>query len=342
MLGAWAYPLPGTALSPAPIVLLGVIAHHAGSRLRGQECALAVALASVWAVVASAPLLALEYLRISHIGLLVLMLMLMLLAVLGRYARGRRLHVERLRSLTAQLARERDARAQMAAAQERARIAREMHDVVARGLGTMVVLSDAAARTVGTDPETAGRAMERVRETGREAMGEMRRMLGVLRSAPSEDGTPADGHRAPQPGLARLDELVDATMATGLRVDCEVTGDARELPAGLDLAAYRIVQEALTNARRHGGPLLSRIVVKVAHGDDVLELRVADDGAPAATAGAVGAGTGLGLLGMRERAAAYGGRVDAGPRAEGGFVVHARLPIENPAEVSDMRQATVR
>src|SRR5699024_10996223 len=173
---------------------------------------------------------------------------------------------------------------------------------------------------IRTDPGRAGTAMERVRDTGRGAMTEMRRMLDVLR-----DGDTAP--RAPQPGLVDLEQLLDDTRATGLRVDLTVTGAPVTLPAGPDLAAYRLVQEALTNARKHGGPLLSVVSVTLGYRDAEIDLRIVDDGADAAPP----ASAGHGLAGMRERVAAYGGSVEAGPRAGGGVDVHAVLPTGGEA-----------
>ena len=147
-------------------------------------------------------------------------------------------------------------------------------------------------------------------------------MLDVLRDDSSAS-------RSPQPGLGRLDRLVEETRQTGLRVDLHIEGEPVALPAGLDLAAYRIVQESLTNARKHGGPLLSVVTVTLSYAATELSLRIVDDGSPAATGSAaeVPWTTGHGLVGMRERASAYGGSLEAGPRSDGGFKVHAVLPI---------------
>ncbi|HJC61665.1 MAG TPA: sensor histidine kinase [Candidatus Dietzia intestinigallinarum] len=320
---AWGYIALGVGLSPAPLVLSGLVLYFLGTRFSWQATFLAALAVAAWVIVAAQPVLERDYLRIGEVGVLVLTGF--FVATVGLFAQARRRHVERLGEVNAQLARERDAQAAIAAAEERARIAREIHDIVSHSLGTMVVMADGAAQTAIADPEQASRAMARVRDTGRGAMGEMRRMLGVLR----EDGTAS---RAPQPGLGALERLLEEARGTGLRVDLQVSGVPVSLPAGVDLAAYRIVQEALTNARKHGGPLLSLVTVRVSYSDDAVDLRISDDGVDAATAGEVGAdghhSSGHGLVGMRERASAYGGSLEAARRPGGGFEVHAMLPIE--------------
>jgi signal transduction histidine kinase len=193
-----------------------------------------------------------------------------------------------------------------------------MHDVVAHSLSVMVVQAEAAEAMLDADPERARRPLAAVQETGRSALGELRRMLGVLREM-AEEG-PA---LAPQPGLDGLDALVGQVRAAGLPVTVRIKGEPRPLPPGIDLSAYRIVQEGLTNALKHAGP--ARAEVLVAYDDDELELRVSDDGRgydPDAD------GAGHGLVGMRERVALYGGSLDAGPLPEGGFALSARLPLE--------------
>lgn len=270
-------------------------------------------------VVGSLPIVRSGNTRVGTVGMLVLVQL--LLAVLGVVTRSRRARMTDLEERARSLERERDARARVAAAEERARIAREIHDIVSHSLGTMVVMAEGAAQLSGSEPERAGALMARVRDTGRDATTEMRRMLDVLR-----DDAPTS--RAPQPGLDRLDGLVDSVRATGLRVELRVTSEPAELGAGPDLAAYRIVQEALTNARRHGGPMLSMVEIDVHHHDDALELRVADDGRGTVDADPTRTGDGHGLVGMRERAAAYGGTLAVGDRPDGGFEVVAVLPYE--------------
>lgn len=312
----------GVGLTPAPLVVLGLFTYALASA-RGWRTGLPAALVlSAWIVVATRPLLTVGYLRIGEVGMLVLAAF--FAATLGLFARSRRRYVDGLRRLNEQLARERDARARIAAAQERTRIAREIHDIVAHSLGTMVVLADGAAHTAARDPQEAGAAMKRVRDTGREALSEMRRMLAVLRS-----DDPAG--RAPQPGLDRLESLLDQQRSTGLRVDLRVTGTPVALPDGVDLATYRIVQESLTNARRHGGPLLSLVTVHLHYDSDGVALRVVDDGLDPEADVDDRAGGGLGVIGMRERATACGGILEAGPRAGGGFEVRAELPYGGAA-----------
>jgi signal transduction histidine kinase len=214
------------------------------------------------------------------------------------------------------------AHTQRAVQLERARIAREMHDVVAHSLSVMVTLSEGAVRKQAAEPQRAGEAMRLVSVTGRQALGEMRRLLGVLHTEP------APGDRRPQPGLAQLDDLLDQVRATGLTVASAVTGAPAGMPPGAELAVYRIVQEDLTNTLKHAtGP--SRVSVAITHGPGSVTVDVHDDGARSTGRPAAGHG----LAGMRERAAVYAGQVSAGPDASGGWHVQARLalPIEAAA-----------
>jgi signal transduction histidine kinase len=220
------------------------------------------------------------------------------------------------RAERAERARETEARA--AVAEERARIAREMHDVVAHSLSVMVVQAEAAEAMLDDDPERARRPLAAVQQTGRGALAELRRMLGVMREM-AEEG-PA---LAPQPGLEGLDELARQVREAGLPVDVRVEGEPRPLPPGIDLSAYRIVQEGLTNALKHAGPATAEVVVR--YGEREIELEVRDDGRGSAPRTN---GRGHGLIGMQERVALYGGRLSAGPRPEGGFALTARLPLE--------------
>jgi len=213
---------------------------------------------------------------------------------------------------------DRDAAARAAVAVERARIARELHDVIAHGVSVMVLQTAGVRRLLHDEQARERDVLQGVEESGRQALGELRRLLGMLRESDGE----ADGLE-PQPSLSRIGELVGAMRSAGLEVQLRVDGDPASLPAGLDLSAYRIVQEALTNVLKHAAP--ARADVRIAVGARRLELEVLDDG----TAGAAGGdGTGHGLVGMRERVTLYGGELQAGPRPEGGFAVRARLPIE--------------
>jgi signal transduction histidine kinase len=231
----------------------------------------------------------------------------------------RNVRTAELEERAARLEREREAEARAAVAEERARLAREMHDVVAHSLSVMVVQAEAAEAMLDSDPQRARRPLEAVQETGRSALTELRRMLGVLREMADEG--PA---LAPQPGLAGLDALVASVRAAGLPVEVRVEGEPRPLPPGIDLSAYRIVQEGLTNALKHAGPARAEVVVT--YGERELELRVSDDGRGHDPSG----NGGHGLMGMRERVALFGGALDAGPQPEGGFALHARLPVEAP------------
>jgi signal transduction histidine kinase len=218
------------------------------------------------------------------------------------------------------IVREREIATSEAVAAERAAIARELHDVVAHHMSVMVVQAGAARAVSGSDPAATAEALRQIEASGRTGLIEMRRLLEVLKAEGDGDG------RAPQPGLARLDELLDAMRASGLPVEAVVKGSPRPLPPGVDLSAYRIVQEALTNALRHAGEASARVVVR--YEPDKIELEIADDGVgppedPEASAG-------HGLIGMRERVQLFGGELEAGPRPGGGFLVRARLPTEPP------------
>jgi signal transduction histidine kinase len=238
--------------------------------------------------------------------------------VLGDSVRYRRAYYSALEDRAARLEAERDAQAQVAAAAERARIARELHDVVAHNVSVMVVQADGASYALDSDLGKAREALAAIAGTGRQALAEMRRLLGVLRH---DDGT--DPGRAPLPGIAQLGELLEQTRAAGLPVSLTVEGVPQPLPDGAALAAYRIVQESLTNTRKHGGPQATAQVT-LRYLEDALVLRITDDGQGPAT---LPDGAGHGLNGMRERVAIYGGWVQSGPRAGGGYHVTARLPF---------------
>ena len=233
-----------------------------------------------------------------------------------RVVRERQLRADALEQRARLLERERDLQAREAVLEERARIARELHDVVAHAVSVIVVQAGAERRTLA--PELAGtrEVLVSIEQTGRAALAEMRRLLGMLRQ---DSGEPT---LAPQPTLSRLEPLVEHVRAAGLAVDLSVEGERTRLSPGLDVSAYRIVQEALTNALRHAGA--ARVEVVVRYGASELAVAVRDDGRGSAN----GNGRGHGLVGMRERAALYGGRVEAGPGEEGGFEVLVRLPLE--------------
>ncbi len=217
--------------------------------------------------------------------------------------------------------RHRDDDARAAVAAERARIARELHDVVAHAIAVVLVQARGGQRVVATDARRAGEAFTAIADTAEQALGEMRRLLGVFREIDGDAGL-----RAPQPSLGGLAALVDHVRTSGLAVDLAVEGEPRPLPAAVEISAYRIVQEALTNTLRHAGPARADVLVRYL--DDGVEVAVSDDGGGAATNGG---GAGYGLIGIRERVALVGGRFEAGPRAGGGFAVHAVLPAGGAA-----------
>jgi signal transduction histidine kinase len=241
--------------------------------------------------------------------------------VLGDNIRTRRAYLAELEARAARLEREREERDERAVAGERNRIARELHDVIAHNVSVMVVQASAGEEVFDTDPSRARESLAAVASTGRAALTELRRLLGVIRSEEGED-TPA---YAPQPGLEYLDELVGQVRETGLAVDVTVLGEPRELPEGVGLCAYRIVQEALTNTLKHADA--TRAQVSLRYVADALELQVLDDGRGAAPVN--GDGSGHGLIGMRERVALFGGELSARSRPDHGYEVIARIPLED-------------
>ena len=239
---------------------------------------------------------------------------------LGRLQRNRREYTARLEALNAQLAEERETRARWAVAEERGRIARELHDVVAHAVSVMVVQAGAARRIASAKPEQAHDIIASIESTGRQALAEMRRLVDVLRSV--DEPTSLD----PQPRLADVGALVEQTREAGLPVVLRVEGEPRTLPAGVDLSAYRIVQEALTNVRKHAGPATAQ--VRLRYGAHALDVEVVDDGSGSSARRDGNGSGGNGLIGMRERVALFGGHLDVGPRLDGGFRVAAHLPLE--------------
>ncbi|WP_328872973.1 sensor histidine kinase [Streptomyces sp. NBC_00287] len=246
--------------------------------------------------------------------------------VLGDSIRTRRAYFAQLEERASRLEKEREAQAKVAVAAERARIARELHDVVAHNVSVMVVQADGAAYVLDAAPDQAKKALETISSTGRQALAEMRRLLGVLRTGEHQEG----GEYVPQPDVEQIDELIQQCRTSGLPVDFKVEGTPRPLPSGVELTAYRIVQEALTNTRKHGGPNAGASV-RLVYFDDGLGLLVEDDGKGAPhelyEEGGVD-GQGHGLIGMRERVGMVGGTLDAGPRPGGGFRISALLPLK--------------
>jgi signal transduction histidine kinase len=227
--------------------------------------------------------------------------------VAGRAVRRRRLSERRVE--------QEKAKAAAAIVEERARIARELHDVVAHSISVMLLQARGGRRVLEAEPADAREAFATIERTGHQALEEMRRLLGMLRATDEQLAL------APQPSLKELDRLVDRVRAAGLPVQVAVEGEPRELPPGVDLSAYRIVQEALTNALKHAGPARARVLLR--YRADELELEIADDGPGRRD----GSGSGQGLIGMRERVSVYGGELEAGRRPEGGYALHARLPL---------------
>jgi signal transduction histidine kinase len=244
--------------------------------------------------------------------------------VLGDSMGYRRAYSAGLEERAVRAERERDAQAQIAAATERARIARELHDVIAHNLSVMVAQADGGAYAFDATPERSRQALAEIGRTGRQALSEMSSLLGVLRT--DREAAPL----TPAPAMAEIAQLVIQAREAGMNVSQTVEGPVRPLPGGLSLAAYRIVQEALTNVRKHAGPGAAATVT-LRYDQDELLVRVADDGC--GTAGLPRYGTGLptpeghGLAGMRERAAIWGGTIQAGPRPGTGFEVTASLPV---------------
>lgn len=224
--------------------------------------------------------------------------------------------LQRLEAHATDLGNRSEERARAAVEDERARIARELHDVVAHAMSVIVVQAGAERHVLGPEHESTRLVLETIERTGRQALGEMRRLVGMMRSDDPELAL------APQPSLTHLPDLCEQVRAAGLPVTLEVIGGAVPVPPGVDVSAYRIVQEALTNALKHAGPASAR--VRVIYGASELEIEIADDGPGV---GAASRGTGHGLIGMHERVSIYGGELQAGNDERGGFAIKARLPL---------------
>jgi signal transduction histidine kinase len=209
-----------------------------------------------------------------------------------------------------------------AVAEERRRVARELHDVLAHDLSVMVVQSGAARRILERDPDAAADAARLIERTGREALTELRHLFGPARRG---EGEPLEG----TPGVARIERLAERARAAGLPVDLIVEGEPRPLPPGVDLAGYRVVQEALTNSLKHAGPAKARVTVR--YENDCLRLEIVDDGLGEGPGRDHLGGSGHGLVGMNERVALYGGELEAGRAPDGGFRVRAALPLNGGA-----------
>ena len=236
--------------------------------------------------------------------------------VVGLAMRSRVSESIELAARASDLERRREDDAREAAVAERARIARDLHDVIAHSVSVMVVQAAAAAEVVRADPEQAAVALRHVQDTGRSALTEMGALLGILREHGDEIGM------APQPGLADLDGLVEQARLAGQIVQLRVDGRPVALSPGVELSIYRVVQEALTNTRKHSAAASS--VVSIRYAADRVLVEITDDGTPVRG----GYGGNHGIVGMRERVAVYGGTLNAGPAAAGGYVVHASMPLE--------------
>ena len=235
----------------------------------------------------------------------------------GRTIRQRQLQAVELEDRATRLEIEREEHARAAVAEERSRISRELHDVVAHSVSVIVVQAQAAQRLLEGEQREARQALGSIETTGRQALTEMRRLLGILRR------TEAELVLAPQPSLSQLDALIEQLRASGLPVELRIEGEAKPLPPGVDLSAYRIVQEALTNSLKHAGPSHAQVVIHYRANE--LALEITDDG----TGNGEGGGAGQGLIGMRERVTLYGGVFQSGRRESGGYSVRARLPLDS-------------
>ena len=241
--------------------------------------------------------------------------------VLGHFVGDRQVYAAQLEERTAELEQAREELARRAVTEERLRLARELHDVVAHAMSVIAVQSGVGAHVAESRPEEVGKALAAIEATSRGALTELRRLLGVLRQ-----DNESQASLAPVPGLANLDRLLAEVGRAGLAVRLRVEGAPLQLPAGVDLSAYRIVQEALTNVVKHAGPAHAQVTIRY-RGQEVA-VEVTDDGRGAVPPVGDGRGrTGHGLIGMRERVAAFNGDLEAGPRSDGGFRVAARLPL---------------
>jgi signal transduction histidine kinase len=234
-----------------------------------------------------------------------------------RAVRDRQLLAETLAARAELLERDQEVRAQEAVAEERARIARELHDLVAHNVSVMVVQAGAERHALGEDQASTRDALASIEQAGRQALTEARRLLGMLRR--KGDGEELE----PQPSVDQIDVLVEQVERAGVPVKLQVEGERVPLPAGVDLCAYRIVQEGLTNTLKHAGPANAEVLLRYA--PQALDVEIRDDGRGVSQDNSDGAGHGL--VGMRERVALYGGELETGPRHGGGFEVHAHLPL---------------
>jgi signal transduction histidine kinase len=313
--GACLYAAAPIGAAFQPFVALTLTAYSVGSRAEGRR--------ALWAppvlVVASVPVFVAARLHGQQSGNIIPSLLWLVAAwAVGRTVRGWRHQNVALEAANRELKEQRELQAQAAVAVERGRIARELHDVVAHNVSMIVVQAGAAARVLHGEQPDVRNALEVIAGTGRQTVDEMRALLGVLRS---DDGPAA---LKPQPGLADLDQLVSGVREAGLPVTVRIEGSQRPLPQALDLSAFRIVQEALTNTLKHAGPAQAQVTVRYEEGLVTLEITDTGHGPQDAQ------GTGHGLVGMRERTAMFGGELEAAGAESGGFTVRARLPLTTP------------
>jgi signal transduction histidine kinase len=307
------------ALVPAAYSAIAHSGHRVAARLSVPAVLVVLVVRGLWPAPAD-----------NYTMLAALLVFIMVVLAVGNAARlsRRRARESQARLLHLQEAQQNATR--QAVGQERARIARELHDVVTHNVSMMVVQAGAARRILGASPDEARTALLAIEESGRQAITELQHMLGLLtQPGDREDAGPAvgwdTGPLRPQPGLGQVRPLIDRVTAAGLPVEIRVNGTPRALPPGMDLAAYRVIQEALTNVIKHAGQ--SSATVTLDYRDDALVVEVADSGAPGEVTATPG---GHGLLGLRERALLYGGELDAGSQPDGGWRVRARFP-ERPA-----------
>jgi signal transduction histidine kinase len=304
--------LPPIALGPAILVAIYSVAAYGGRWVSLAGLVVAeLGLAAVWLTPA----------MLERSSFLFFMGFIAVAWVLGHFVGDRQVYVAQLEERTAELEQAREELARRAVAEERLRLARELHDVVAHAMSVIAVQSGVGAHVADSRPEEVGKALAAIEVTSRGALEELRRLLGVLRQ-----DSEVQASLTPVPGLANLDSLLAEVGKAGLAVRVRVEGTPLQLPAGVDLSAYRIVQEALTNVVKHAGP--AHAEVTIGYRDQEVTVEVTDDGrgaVPPASDGRVG--TGHGLIGMRERVAVFGGYLQVGPRPGGGFRVAARLPL---------------
>lgn len=329
VVGAMLLVATGHALVGAPLlvpdVLILMALHTAASRRPPRLSVPAAAAVIAWLLLVTLPRPEQTFLDVGELGVLVLLVV--WVWTWGALSRSRRARTSALQERAEHAEREREALARAAVAEERARIAREFHDVVSHSLSVMVVMADGAAHTLDGDPQRARSAILTVRDTGRSALQDMRGMLGVLREGGGATGAEVGGSPAPQPGIADLEPLIAAAREAGMPVRLECSGDLDDLPASVALTAYRIVQEALTNVRKHAADA-RHVDVQVGRAGRDLTVRVRDDGTAAAPGLPSG---GHGTTGMRERVAAHGGTLRIGPRDGGGYEVRAEIPTGQDA-----------